>query len=199
MMKKIILAALLILASFNIISLASAEKPQDLLFMTLNYNDNKVTIGDIAVGKGFYTPFAEDENIMLDECSLETIDKNANAFRTYFYVENKRFEDIISPDGEMTGRMHELNNVNFSVIIPYSDLDRIKITCPSNSIVLNRKDMDIKPLVIPAYNENTAEQKTGNEKADEAQKYISSQNSDKRSLFLKLIGVIENVFYYIFG
>ena len=213
MIKKIILAALLILVSLSFISIVSAENQQSLIFMTLNYNDNQVTVKEMALGNGFYMPFAEDANVKFDKCTLKVYDKNGEIFETFFYVENKRFEDITDPyTGEMSGAVQELNNVDFPVIIPYFRyLERIGINCPSNNIILNHTDITFKPLIIPAYGQENYGQ--GNDavvviedaKADQidnTNNYAdnsSASNTKQKSFFLQLVEVIEGVFYYIFG
>jgi len=213
MIKKIIIAALLILASLSFLSTVQADNQQGLIFMTLNYNNNQVTVKEMALGNGFYMPFAEDANVRLDKCLLKASDKNEQIFETSFYVENKRFEDIINPySGDMTGTIQELNDVDFAVIIPYfKALERIEITCPSNRIVLNRTNMNFKQFAISVYGEERnyeqseevviEYQATQNNtfKSNYSSSTNTNSNEGKKSIFLQLVEVIKGVFYYIFG
>ena len=183
------------------------DHPEKMIFMTMNYKDNAVTVKDIAVGNGFYTPFAEEENFNLDKCSLKVSDKSQEVLSTYFYVDNKRFEDIIDPEtGDITGSMKELDDIDFSVIIPFYDPERIEIKCPANKIILNRRDINLtKELYIPPYTEVKTEGKKENKTDKNSEGISETENSGlqdkggKKSLFLRLIGIIDRIFYYIFG
>jgi hypothetical protein len=194
MIKKIFLficAAMLVLSCASIISAADSEK---LIFMNLNYKDNAVTVKDMAVGNGFYLPFEEDTNIDLDKCSLKVFDKKKEIFSTSFYVDNKRFKDFMDENGELTGSVEELNDVNFSVIIPYNNIEKIAIDCPTNKIILNHADIDLKPLVIPVYKE-----KDGDRDNSESKDSSANSQDENKSIFLQFIGIVEDAYHYIFG
>jgi len=248
-MKTIFILLCAILLSLSCFSLVSAdEKPQKMIFMTLNYKDNAVTVKDIAVGNGFYSPFVEDDNLNLDKCSIKVFN-DTEIFSDYFYVDNKRFEDVIDPvTGDISGKMDVLNDADFSVIIPLYDIKRIEINCPTNKIVLDHDINLTKPMVIPVYgsakssadSQNTQINKSSensqvsgsasgivqkaessedsdsqevsadlvntNSNAESASESTKAENltgsasvSEKKSFFLMLIDIIENVFHYIFG
>jgi len=222
MLKGIFILACAILLSLSCVSFVNAgEHPEKMIFLTLNYKDNAVTVKDIAVGNGYYTPFEENENFKLDKCSLKVFDEK-EIFSTSFYIDNKRFEDVIDPvKGELTGKMNEMNDADFSVIIPFYELKKIEIICPTNKIILDHDINLTKPLVIPTYNSgaepsaDSADKDQSNQR-DQIIDPVQAQNensdspesssdnpsddvSEKKSLFLILVEIIENVFHYIFG
>jgi hypothetical protein len=181
-------------------SVAADSKPEKIIFLTLNYKDNVLTVKDISWGKGFVPSFSESllaDNIGLEKASLEIYSENEISYSSYFYVDNKRFQDSIDEKtGEITGGLVELNDVDFTVIAPYlKKISYIKIHSSCNDIVLKHESIDkAKEIKIPSFGKNSDNGINENEINE------TDGNSDQeKSLFLEFVGIMDSVYHYIFG
>jgi len=184
-------------------SVAADSKPEKIIFLTLNYKDNVLTVKDISWGKGFVPSFSESllaDNIGLEKASVEIYSENEISYASYFYVDNKRFQDSIDErTGEITGGLVELSDVDFTVIAPYlKKISYIEIHSSYNDIVLKHESIDkAKELKIPSFGEKNADEISENE-IDETPEN-ETDNEQEKSLFLEFVGIMDSVYHYIFG
>ena len=195
-----IFCALMILSTAAF-SVAADSKPEKIIFLTLNYKDNVLSVKDISWGKGFVPAFSESllaENIGLEKASLEIYSEDNLSYASYFYVDNKRFQDSIDErTGEITGGLVELNDVDFTVIAPYlKKISYIKIHSSYNDIVLKHESIDkAKEIKIPSFGENFGDEIDENETPESE----TDETVQEKSLFLEFVGIIDSVYHYIFG
>jgi hypothetical protein len=184
--------------AFSAAAEAADSKPEKIIFLTLNYKDNALTVKDISWGKGFVPSFSESllaDNIGLEKASLEIYEGNLS-YSSSFYIDNKRFQDSIDEKtGEITGGLVESNDVDFTVIAPYlNKISYIKIHSSYNDIVLKHESIDkAKEIKIPSFGKNSGD-------VNETPENETDGNSDqKKSFLLEFVGIIDSVYHYIFG
>lgn len=178
---RLFIICILLLSLFSI---AEAKQSEKVLFITLNYKDNSLNLADVSSGKGFIPVFSESEyceKMNFDKASISVYSKyNELLYSSYFYIENKRFEDTINETtGEFSGGITELNDFEFVVIAPYSsDTDRIEITSGYDNVVIDsvgKKYGSLKGMNIPTANEG----------------------KKSKGLFVQIIEIINSITYYI--
>jgi hypothetical protein len=221
MIKRIFILVCAILLSISCISFVNAgENPEKIIFLTLNYKDNALMVKDIAWGRGFVPQFTESDfeaGLGLEKAALKIYSsENKLLYESYFYVENKIFQDTIDEEtGELKGGILELDNVNLTVTAPYYDnIGKIEVHSEYNDIELEHVDIT-KEMKVPVWEEKSDEtEETTDEKTEYKNRYENIQesqgaeenaaadedkNGGKKSFFLTLIGIIDKIFYYIFG
>jgi len=160
--KLAIVSMFSILLVLSAISVSSAASTKDILFISLNYKDNSLSITDMASGKGFIPSFSEsrfEQDIGLEKASISIFSESGLLYTSDFYIDNKRFMDIIDEQtGELSGGLIDLNDVNFTISVPYfKDMSRIEIDSDYNKIVLTnvKSKYDLtKKIDIPTFKED---------------------------------------------
>ena len=191
-----IFCAMLMLSAMAF-SAAADSKPEKIIFATLNYNDNVLSVKGISWTKGFVPVFVESstaENIGMEKASIEVYSQSEELiYKSYFYISNKKYEDFIDKTtGEISGGIVELNDVDFAVTVPYpKEIGYIEIHSSYNDIELEySKIKNAKELKIPSFGEKDS--------GDEIPENETDENQEK-SLFLEFVGVMDSVYHYLFG
>ncbi|MEM2974531.1 MAG: hypothetical protein QW112_02820 [Candidatus Micrarchaeia archaeon] len=165
-------------------------KKEKLIFITLNYKDNSLTVVDISSAMG-YLPAQGEPRPGIDKGALRIYSKNGMIlYDSYFYIQNKRFIDILDEQtGELSGGFIEINDVDFTITAPYySDVGRIVITSKYGTVTLTRSDltgqgkfnMD-KIASVPAYGKS---------------KINSNSEARGRSLLSQIMSILTTVYGY---
>ena len=178
-LKIVLFSVLFILLTVALISSASAisdSKTEKIIFITLNYNNNALSVKDIASGNGFIPQFVDsnfEQSIGLEKADLEIFSvKNELLYQSNFYVDNKKFQDVLDGNGELSGGLAELNNIDFVVTAPYFDeMERIEIHSDYNDIVLShvKNKFDVaKTIKVPTFksDEKASEKKVKEKEED---------------------------------
>jgi hypothetical protein len=219
-LKIVLFSVLSILLTVALISSASAisdSKTEKLLFVSLNYKDSKITVNDISWSKGFYSEPYISPRISLEEAEIKIFDNKENLMHeSKFYIENKRtFDRLDEETGELSGGTIDLNDVNFSVMLPYLDnMGSIEIYSNYNDIILQKSEMKINEMKIPTVSGsacsdsecqlncsgsdcNTVDDKPEKETEDNTK--TEEKSEEKTPFLLNLIGIFDNIYKYIFG
>jgi hypothetical protein len=129
-MKKIIIMPIVLIFLVGI-SLAAGEQVYHYR-LDLSYNNGRITLTDVLMKPGFITTQTGDYKVEL--LSL----KDAKLYSANFTVPINVYGDVIDPEtGDFKGTVIELEHVNFTLTVPYSeDGNKINIYDSSGKKIL---------------------------------------------------------------
>jgi hypothetical protein len=179
---------------------AAAENQTNILLIKLNYSNESLTAKEILWTKGFVHKFSESaiaKSMGDEKAEIKIYSKKSLIYQSYFYIGNKQFRDSIGENGEISGGIIELDNMDILVIAPYfGNIDHIDIHSKYNDIKLTQTDLkkskELKIFKVGEEKTNETGETTENQKE-------TAETSEQKSFFLELTEVVNSVWYYIFG